>query len=571
MCSKEVQLNKLFIVPTSTNIETFYGNHPVYEYRKETIGWFDSNDAAEENLIRNVKSEHSVFAYEIVGPEHGFGKSDWIFNEKDGLIDEIRENEVYDESPEFQFIYNSHKKLISSYFYDKNNPGGERLNEEIKFQEGDRAFTMISVNIGNDDHNLLIPVKIKGMVTKKYLEKKWREVIWDLDKKTIGESAVPAPSKERIKNQIDSLLNIEQDSVIFKPLVNVKSNWGEEPSRPVGDCPRINILPYDIITDTGLKDLFKKLRERMNDRISALGNQFKIIPSGGNSKDSQSSYRIEIKHDNLSISNTLYKIFKPTDDIKIWHDLFKMAISGDGNEKYRITTLHSSSLLALLFFCNVSEKNPIRINGDEYVQVFFEVKNKVFKNAPQNDKPSNVDILLVSKGNKRKILFLESKFTEYNHNGKVELAEKYHKFYNTLVSRDLDLKFENGLLETSDSKNNQYLYGIKQMFSHIIGALTSPDPANSIKLNDLIENAEQIEVGSILFNWNWKLFNKYNKFYGRIFKDIDFIKECLQNSDINIGKIKKLSVIPRLFSYQEIVKENPSYEISDPIKAFYNL
>ena len=42
MGSKEIQLNKLFIIPTSTEIETSNVNQPIYEYEKKNIGWFDS-------------------------------------------------------------------------------------------------------------------------------------------------------------------------------------------------------------------------------------------------------------------------------------------------------------------------------------------------------------------------------------------------------------------------------------------------------------------------------------------------------------------------------------------------
>ena len=70
--------------------------------------------------------------------------------------------------------------------------------------------------------------------------------------------------------------------------------------------------------------------------------------------------------------------------------LFHMAVSGDGQEKKRICTLHSSSLLAFLFFCLVSDNNKLVIEGVEYDKCFFEIQNKVFSDASIVDKPSNI-------------------------------------------------------------------------------------------------------------------------------------------------------------------------------------
>lgn len=263
MDSKEIQLNKLFLIPTSTKIEVLHESETFYEYKKENIGWFDSKEAAEVFLDDYPNNDQAVFAYEIKGPEHGFGKSDLILNESDGLYDEVYENDDYDESPEFQLIYGSNKHLISSYFYDKNNPGGRRLNEENTPQKGDKAYALISIFIGDEEHSLLIPVIIKGKATDIYLENKWCDVIHSLNKIAHEGCDVDAPSKERVRSKIDSLLNIEKDSIVFKPLVTVLCNWGEEPQRPIADCPRIDILPFDIMQNADRDDLLNNLRSRI--------------------------------------------------------------------------------------------------------------------------------------------------------------------------------------------------------------------------------------------------------------------------------------------------------------------
>lgn len=295
------------------------------------------------------------------------------------------------------------------------------------------------------------------------------------------------------------------------------------------------------------------------------------------SKEKTSSKSFEIlvpEKTEKTIAKTLYNIFKPQILEEEWNKKFMMAISGDGQEKRRITTLHSSSLLALLFFCSVNKTNPIEIGKSIFDKVYFEVKNKVFKNANLKDKPSNVDIMLVSCDNK-KILFLESKFTEYEKNGKVEVSEKYHKFYSHLLNSIQNLKFDNGILELKKGRNSQYIYGIKQMFSHLIGILTEPSNENSDEINELILNAKKIELGSIVFNWNQSLYEKYSNFYNDIFQyfddNSDILNKCLDDNEVCKDKINKVSILTNVLSYQDLLKNNPSFIISEEIKSFYSL
>ena len=114
---------------------------------------------------------------------------------------------------------------------------------------------------------------------------------------------------------------------------------------------------------------------------------------------------------------------------KNFEDKFEQAISGDGQEIARILTLHSSSLLSLMNFWQVSESNPLIHKGVEYTKVYFERKNNVIPGR----KPSNIDIVLVSRDGET-ILFLESKFTEYLKPGKTWVAEAYLPFYKRIES-----------------------------------------------------------------------------------------------------------------------------------------
>ena len=107
-----------------------------------------------------------------------------------------------------------------------------------------------------------------------------------------------------------------------------------------------------------------------------------------------------------------------------WEDKYQQVVSGAGKEGTKIKTLHSSSLLVLLCFSNVSHSNCLKIGGKIYNKVRFEVKNNVF------DNPSNIDIVLQN-DETGDLLFLESKFTEYLSPDSNSFAKKYFNFYVT--------------------------------------------------------------------------------------------------------------------------------------------
>lgn len=108
-------------------------------------------------------------------------------------------------------VYNARREFISSYFYDANNPGGTRLENEIYFNVGDKAWMTGSCYLDDEELKILIPVIIEGMVPN------------------------------------DQTLNIESDGVKVKPLVTVKCNWGEYPDPDDYEIPRIDLLPHNII------------------------------------------------------------------------------------------------------------------------------------------------------------------------------------------------------------------------------------------------------------------------------------------------------------------------------------
>ena len=263
--------------------------------------------------------------------------------------------------------------------------------------------------------------------------------------------------------------------------------------------------------------------------------------------------------------------------------LFEAATGGNGNEKQKILTLHSSSLLAFLCFNDIAN-HPITIDGIVYDEVMFEVKNDVIDASL--GKPSNIDVLLMG-DNRKKLLFLESKFTEYLSGGKVTLSNKYRDLYIKLQKLNLpfNIKFINVLQESDNShkepdikegirlyteeKTSEYLDGIKQAFSHLLGIATGPakkqTKGNEDYTSSLLENADEIKFASIVFNCDNDKFEKYDDLYKSVFENSDVIKDTIK--DVLKKRELKLTIVPHLLQYQEVFQAN---NLSDEVRNYYN-
>lgn len=240
--SDKVSLIKLFVVPKSQELIFSELRPDIYEYKDKTIGVFDNLEEAKKTLIDYREPNPHAFAYEIIGPQ-------WRYRKSGNLVvndDEEYDNLNSDDSPEYMLLFDLNKDLISSYFFDEKKPGGERLFGEKIFSKGEKAFVRISIYISENHHDLLIPVIIEGEPTIEYLYNKWKKVLWEIDKRVKGDKAVE-PSDVRILQEIEGLMNIKKDSLFFKPLVTVKCNWGEEPTTPFDDAPRIDFLTFQSV------------------------------------------------------------------------------------------------------------------------------------------------------------------------------------------------------------------------------------------------------------------------------------------------------------------------------------
>lgn len=253
---------------------------------------------------------------------------------------------------------------------------------------------------------------------------------------------------------------------------------------------------------------------------------------------------------------------------------FQMACSGTGDELKKITTLHSSSLCALLFFFNVDNKKLVipSLSEYEFTESYFEFKNKVIRS------PSNIDVVLLGKNiktGKKVILFLESKFSEYiTGTGKIEVSESYFKsdccsapIYNCIEKdKSFDFNKKDGFYNSK-----KYNEGIKQMISHYYGIrnfMEKPTDNEDVYKNIRDYEAEEIILGEILFD-NFAKDNKleeklkdYKKAYSKLAEIINKQYEKDETKPENI----EFKVLLESLSYsklEEYISDFPK------IKKFY--
>ena len=266
---------------------------------------------------------------------------------------------------------------------------------------------------------------------------------------------------------------------------------------------------------------------------------------------------------------------------------FRQAISGDGQEVKRISTLHSSSLAALLLLYSVSEKNKLKctLDGKAYTfhDCFFEVKTNV-----KDSHFSNMDIVLVGKNSEGRdvLFFLESKFSEYLNTGMCNniSIDAYKKSYDELGLID-DNAIQGLLIQDGIGKDNlkclqiksssdepQYCSGIKQMISHYIGitnfiskGVDALDPKQIQDFETIVNLRDDAKIilGEVLFAFDDKVDKGKTKFsrYSSIYRDLAKVLELKKKSS-------RLHILPEVLTYQELLKD---FKIDSKVKDFYQL
>lgn len=268
----------------------------------------------------------------------------------------------------------------------------------------------------------------------------------------------------------------------------------------------------------------------------------------------------------LEEKNALKKVFHFEDE-KLFSEKFDEAVNGNGQEWTRITTLHSSSLIALLCFYKIDNNNPLvyTIDGKKciFTKSYFECQNDI-KNAPR---PSNIDVVLTGKienTNEQVILFLESKFSEYLHGGKKDdISDNvYGTVYNKLNNNKW-IKFDKDGTKWSIHSNDDgshYCEGIKQMISHYMGIMNGIGSGHFGKSNSesclQSKDYKKIYLGEVLYQF--RMDEKKLEDYAQIYSDLANNLNKIENS--------KLFVIPRLFTYKELFEK---YAMDKNVRAFY--
>ena len=256
----------------------------------------------------------------------------------------------------------------------------------------------------------------------------------------------------------------------------------------------------------------------------------------------------------------------------------------------RITTIHSSALLAFLAFYKVSEKFHINIDGVDYTKRFFEVKNKCIRT------PSQVDVTLVS-SDWENVLYLESKFTEtleasfetkdisgaYRWKNKfgVKIYDKdsFTKHTGLMLKGNKDKPFK---IAVRGDESDTYLEGIKQMISHYIGMLRGSNGKNKKDFEDNIRKAKKINLASIVYefpnipnfeeNGDSLSFEKRLENYGNLYEKLAEYLNSLTGQLKDPTKDINYYVRKNLLTYQEVFSNKKNSELlSETVKDLYNI
>lgn len=242
---------------------------------------------------------------------------------------------------------------------------------------------------------------------------------------------------------------------------------------------------------------------------------------------------------------------------------FYQAINGAGQEWRELNVFHSSSLLALLCFYNVSNDNPlsVKIEGKtcKFTTSEFEVSNTIGKNISGKNYSSHIDVKLTGECEGKSVsLYLESKFSEYvNQRGKTSFSytDDYNNIYSKLQGKIEDLDIIIGcdkitLVQTNNKRLARYWQGIKQMISHYLGMKNCKD------------KSELIYLGEILYDFRPYIPNDFFGDYEDIHKQLVDALELIEiePQSFKVGK--------NILTYQGVFK---NYNLDERVRELYVL
>lgn len=268
---------------------------------------------------------------------------------------------------------------------------------------------------------------------------------------------------------------------------------------------------------------------------------------------------------------------------------FRDVTEGEGNEITKINSVISSALLPLLVFYKLYHPKKgkvltLKIEGEKirFDRAFFEVRNQVI------NRPSSIDVALVSE-NEKTILFLESKLTEM-FEGTIDHKE-YGSSYKPLYEKSgIKKALEENEIIIGDNVSNlslsstepQYLEGIKQTISHLIGLVRGPVNAkDQEEYASAYKKAKRFIYSPIRYDTSGVLKEQsdessrfaalYSKVVGsnrsEILKDIqEWTKKKWPRTNCD----KMIDIRSTMLTYQELIKENPNW-LDPKVKLFYGL
>lgn len=246
-----------------------------------------------------------------------------------------------------------------------------------------------------------------------------------------------------------------------------------------------------------------------------------------------------------------------------FEEKFNQAKNGAGQEWRELNVFHSSSLLALLCFYNVSNDNPlsVKIEGKtcKFTTSEFEVSNTIGKNISGKNYSSHIDVKLTGECEGKSVsLYLESKFSEYvNQRGKTSFSytDDYNNIYSKLQGKIEDLDIIIGcdkitLVQTNNKRLARYWQGIKQMISHYLGMKNCKD------------KSELIYLGEILYDFRPYIPNDFFGDYEDIHKQLVDALELIEiePQSFKVGK--------NILTYQGVFK---NYNLDERVRELYVL
>lgn len=304
-------------------------------------------------------------------------------------------------------------------------------------------------------------------------------------------------------------------------------------------------------------DLFQKLKK-----------EGRIVNTPFQNTVSENSFCFEVgmKPSNTTeykehLLKTIKEVFGITN--RSFDEKFYQAINGAGQEWKELNVFHSSSLLALLCFYNVSNDNPlsVKIEGKtcKFTTSEFEVSNTIGKNISGKNYSSHIDVKLTGECEGKSVsLYLESKFSEYvNQRGKTSFSytDDYNNIYSKLQGKIEDLDIIIGcdkitLVQTNNKRLARYWQGIKQMISHYLGMKNCKD------------KSELIYLGEILYDFRPYIPNDFFGDYEDIHKQLVDALELIEiePQSFKVGK--------NILTYQGVFK---NYNLDERVRELYVL